>query len=125
MGRGFLGAVAAGAFLIGAPAYAHHSLAQFDREKTVAISGTVKAFDWANPHVLIEVVSEDAKGERVVWSIEGGTPTVMAHGGWRPTLLKPGDKISLSIHPRKDGSSGGYYADERPLLINGEPLPGA
>ena len=124
MARTFLLAVTAAALVLGGPAYAHHSLATIDREKTLAISGTVKAFDWANPHVYIEVVAENAKGENVVWNILGGTPATLARDGWRPTLLKPGDKISLSIHPRKDGLSEGYYADEKPLLINGEPLAG-
>jgi hypothetical protein len=118
--RSFLGVTTAAALLIGGPVFAHHSLAQFDREKTIAISGTVKEFVWANPHVLIEVVAEDAKRENIVWSIEGSAATVLARDGWRPTMLKPGDKISLSIHPRKDGSTGGYYADERPLVINNE-----
>ena len=124
MERSLVALVAAGALLSGGSAAAHHSLATFDREKTVTINGTVKEFDWTNPHVFIEVVAEDSKGENVVWSVQASTPAVLARGGWRPSLLRPGDKISLSIHPRKDGLSGGYYADELPLLINGEPLLG-
>jgi hypothetical protein len=38
--------------------------------------------------------------------------------------LRPGDKISLGIHPRKDGAAGGVLADERQLLVNGHPPKG-
>jgi hypothetical protein len=69
------------------------------------------------------VLVDDPKGP-VTWSVECGSPSVLVRDGWRPKQLKPGDKISLSIHPRKDETSGGYYADELPLFINGEALTG-
>ena len=111
-------------FLGGATADAHHSLSVFDRGKTITLTGTVKDFAWTSPHVFIEIVADNAKGEGVLWSVEGAAPAVLARNGWRPSVLKPGDKISLSIHPRKDGASGGYYADARPILINNEPFTG-
>lgn len=123
MNRALLTLTAAAFFAALGPAAAHHALAIFDREKTTSITGTVKEFDWSNPHVWIEIVVDDARGAPAVWSIQGSAPAVLARGGWRPSMLKPGDKISLSIHPRKDGLNGGYYADERPLFINGEQVP--
>ena len=41
-----------------------------------------------------------------------------------PSLLKPGDKISVGMHPRKDGAAGGLLADEQQMLINGQPPKG-
>jgi hypothetical protein len=106
------------------PAFAHHSYAMYNREKTVTLSGTVKEYDWTSPHVTIAVLTEGAKNGVVNWNIEGSSPAVLARGGWSSSLLKPGDKISLGIHPRKDGAVGGLLADDRPVTVNGLPAKG-
>jgi hypothetical protein len=110
--------------MVAVPAFAHHSFAMYERGKTVTLSGTVKEFTWTSPHIAIQVLAENAKTGPVVWAIEGGSPTVLARGGWTGTLLKPGDKISLGIHPRKDGAAGGLLADEQQLVVNGQPAKG-
>ncbi len=106
------------------PAFAHHSFAMYEREKTVTLSGTVKEYSWTSPHVTIEVLADNAKAGLASWQIEGASPTVLARGGWTSRLLKPGDKISLGIHPRKDGGTGGLLADDQPLIVNGQPAKG-
>jgi hypothetical protein len=111
------------AALFAPAAFAHHSFAMYERDRTVTLSGTVKEFIWASPHVTIQVLTDNRRG-LVTWAIEGGSPTVLARGGWTSTVLKPGDKISLGIHPRKDGGAGGLLADERQLLVNGQPPQG-
>src|SRR3954469_19065747 len=88
--------------LMASAASAHHSFSMYEREKTITLSGTVKEFLWASPHVTIQVLSAN-RGGLATWAIEGGSPTVLARGGWTSTVLKPGDRISLGIHPRKDG----------------------
>jgi len=106
------------------PGFAHHSFAMYEREKTLILSGTVKEFVWTSPHVAIQVLTDNARGKPVTWLVEGSSPTVLARGGWSSTLLKPGDKISLGIHPRKDGGAGGLLADEQQVLVNGQPAKG-
>jgi hypothetical protein len=103
-------------------AFAHHSFAMYDREKTVTISGTVKDYVWSSPHVTIVVLADNTR--RGVLNIEGSSPVVLARGGWTSSLLKPGDKILLGVHPRKDGGAGGLLADEQQLLVNGQPPKG-
>ena len=114
--------VSAFAALASNGASAHHSFAMYDREKTVTLSGVVKEFSWAAPHVVIEVVAGKDKPES--WSIEGNSPSVLARGGWNPSVMKPGDKVSLGIHPRKDSAAGGLLADEQQLMVNGQPAKG-
>jgi hypothetical protein len=109
--------------LVAPPVFAHHSFSMYERERVVTLSGTVKEFIWTSPHVTIQVLS-DNRGGLATWAVEGGSPTVLARGGWTSTVLKPGDKISLGIHPRKDGGAGGLLADERQLLVNGQPAQG-
>jgi len=107
------------------PVLAHHSFAMYQRDKTVTLSGTVKEYVWTSPHVMIQVLADSAKnGPVTTWQIEGSSPTVLARGGWTSTVMRPGDRISLGIHPRKDGAAGGLLADEQQLLVNGQPAKG-
>jgi Family of unknown function (DUF6152) len=105
------------------PVFGHHSFAMYDREKTVTLSGTVKEFTWTSPHVLIRVLAGNTR-DPMVWFIEGASPTVLSRGGWTGTSLKPGDRVSLGIHPSKSGALEGLLADEQQVVINGQPAKG-
>jgi hypothetical protein len=84
------------------PAFAHHSGAMFDNAKTVTITGAVKDYRWSNPHTIIEVVS-NSSGAPVVWNIECSTPNILVRKGWGAHSLKPGDAVSMTVHPLRDG----------------------
>jgi len=107
-------------FLAASSALAHHSLTPFDRQKTVTLTGTVKGLEWTNPHIWIEIVIDD--DETMPWAIQGSSPQILARSGWRPNFLHEGDQISVGVHPRKDGGTGGYIADEEALVVNGHEL---
>lgn len=97
------------AFLAGVPAWAHHSMAGFDRTKTVTITGTVKEFKWANPHSWIEMEVPDNKGGVVVWDVEMTSPAVLIRAGWKSSVMKPGDKVTVMAHPQQTGEPGGIF----------------
>jgi hypothetical protein len=101
-----LGLAAAGVMAAG-PAFAHHSFAMFDYNKDVTIVGQVKELRWTNPHIHILVNVPDGKGGNAEWDVEGGTPGNLRRQGWSRDVVKPGDKISIVIHPMKDGTNGG------------------
>jgi hypothetical protein len=102
--------LAAAAAFAAAPALAHHSFAMFDHDKTAKISGTVKEFEWTNPHAWIHVTATDEKtGRQVEWSFEMGSVGQIAAQGWKADTIRPGDKITVTMHPLKDGSRGGQY----------------
>lgn len=88
-------------------AFAHHSAAMFDRTKTLTIDATVKAFRWSNPHATIEIVAPGGDGVERAWNVECSTPNILARKGWTAKSFKPGDKISLTMNPMKDGSAAG------------------
>jgi hypothetical protein len=98
---------ALGACALAAPALAHHSFAMFDAKKTNTLAGTVKEFEWINPHVWLHLTAAGNDGKPVTWSFEAGGPGQLTVVGWKPDTLKPGDKITLGFHPLKDGSYGG------------------
>ncbi len=95
-----VGALAAGA---AAPAFAHHSGAMFDGAKTVTITGSVKDYHWSNPHTIIEMMATNAAGAQVVWNIECSTPNILVRKGWGAHSLKPGDQVTMTAHPMRDG----------------------
>ncbi len=93
------------------PAIAHHSGAEFDNEKTVEITGTVKEFQFKNPHTWIQVMVDNGKGQPVEWSLEWGAPNQLGRQGYRPSTFPPGAKVTMRLHPMKNGSpAGGFVA---------------
>ncbi|HEU4679229.1 MAG TPA: DUF6152 family protein [Terrimicrobiaceae bacterium] len=99
------------------PVLAHHSFAMFDNQKDVTLEGTIKEFQWTNPHSWIQVMVKDPSGKEVEWSIEGGSPNSLSRNGWKRTSLKPGDKVVVVTHPLKDGSPGGSLVS---VSVNGQ-----
>jgi hypothetical protein len=88
-------------------AMAHHSAAPFDFTKTAQVSGVVKSFELINPHMRLVMVVTDAKGTREI-EYEGHSLNNMYRTGWRPNMVKVGDKMTVNIAPRRDGGDGGY-----------------
>lgn len=90
------------------PSVAHHSFAMFDREQTVELQGTVKDFQWTNPHSFLDVYVDDLKGGApVLWTLEFGAVHNLVNQGWKPKTLLPGDKILVTVHPAKNGGPYG------------------
>jgi hypothetical protein len=96
---------AAAALTATSPALAHHSFAMFDMNTEKAVSGTVTEYLWANPHTWIWI--EAPSGEK--WGVEGTSPYFLQGHGWSKDTLKVGDKITVTIHPNKDGGHGGAF----------------
>ncbi len=74
----------AAALALGGSALAHHSFAMFDADKTVELEGTVKEFQWTNPHSWLQVMVVYEAGLEFEWSLELGSPGSLARNGWRP-----------------------------------------
>jgi hypothetical protein len=92
------------------PAVAHHSFAMFDAGKKVTMAGTVKEFQWTNPHAFIQMIVANSDGQAEQWSIEMGGPGGLARQGWVPKTLKPGMNVSVTMHPLKEGHGGQFLA---------------
>lgn len=91
------------------PAVGHHSFAMFDAEKIVTLEGTVKEFQWTNPHAWILLMVNDAQGQPKQWAIEMNGPTGLVRQGWLPKTLTPGMNVKAVIHPLRDGNAGGQF----------------
>lgn len=88
-------------------ANAHHSFALFDVMKTVALEGTVKKFEWTNPHswITLEVIGPQNTADE--WLIELPPAGILAREGWNKNFVKIGEKLSVHINPLKNGGKGG------------------
>ena len=103
-----LTAVAVAAFT--ASALAHHSFAMFDQQQTVTVQGTVKEFEWVNPHAWLRVMVKDEKtGTPALWALELSSPSRLVTMGMRADSVKAGDAVSVTFHPMKNGSRGGQF----------------
>ena len=96
--------------LFGVPASAHHSFAMFDATKEVTMSGTVKEFEWTNPHSWLRVMVMDEKsGKPVLWALELSSPARLTTMGMHADSVKAGDAVSVTFHPMRDGTRGGQF----------------
>ena len=101
-------------------AAAHHSFAMFDKSKTVALKGTVKEFQWVNPHVYLRIKSNAGKDPAARLVFEGGSINMLTRNGWKPAILKAGDVVVVDYHPLRNGDPGGAVQSVK--LPNGKVL---
>lgn len=89
------------------PAQAHHSPAMFDFQKQATVTGTVRTFQWTNPHAYIQLLVKDAKGRDQEWSFEMGAPMYLYAHGWRPGAVKAGQTITVTYAALRKGGTAG------------------
>lgn len=92
------------------PAAAHHSFAAFNMTEEKTVTGTVKQVDWTNPHIWIWIDVPNDKSPQT-YGFEGMSPNFLERRNWTRTTLKPGDKITVSYRPLKDGKNGGMFVN--------------
>ena len=93
------------------PAAAHHSGAGFDGTRVIEIKGTIKEFQFKNPHTWIQVLVEDGSGKMTEWSLEWGSPNQLGRMGYRPTTFPAGAKVTIRLNPMRNGApAGGFIA---------------
>lgn len=107
-----------GALLASSPLLAHHDWL-VDQTRRITVQGTVTAFTWANPHVMI-AVDVDASGTTEKWTLGGSSPQFMTTCGWNKKTLKPGDVITAIGYRFRDGSNAARM--QTVVLASGKEL---
>ena len=95
--------LAAGVFLVASSICAHHGVAHYDMKKTIALTGTITAFDWGNPHCLVHMDVMDDTGHFRHWTLEMSSTSAMSRRGWAKDTLKRGDQVIVETHPAQNG----------------------
>jgi hypothetical protein len=90
--------------MLSSPVQAHHSNANYDQSKTVTLKGTVAAWDWGNPHVMLVWDVKDESGKVVRWESFLASVETELSDGLTKDSLKPGDSVIAVVHAAKDGS---------------------
>ena len=108
------------ALLTSVPLRAHHSGSTLFDETTSTLKGTVKNWLWSNPHCLLTIEAPGADGQATQWVIELQAPNSIYPGGYRRTTFKPGDKVSVTVHPVLNGRPYGRIVSS--VLAYGKEL---
>ena len=101
--RRYLLAIAA-VTLLASPLSAHHSTAMYQMDRPTTVTGTVKRFEWTNPHAFIYIDVKDDKGNSTEWEIELMSLNHLRSYGWVRTTVKPGDVITCTGGAAKSGA---------------------
>ena len=99
--------LAAGSLLAAEVSVAHHSFAMFDHDKTITVSGTVRKWEWTNPHTWLTLDVPGPQGEIVEWKIEGLSPNILSRQGWSSNSIHTGDRVTVEVNPLRGGGPGG------------------
>jgi hypothetical protein len=114
--------VAVGALMVSLPLFAHHGNAAFDATKKLSLKGTVTDWFWANPHCILEFDVKDEKDQVVHWATETSNPADMVNRGWGKLTLKPGDQVTVTFEPAKNGRQVGRVIEV--VLPSGQKMSG-
>ena len=112
-----------GLFVGSSSAFAHHGNAAFDSSRKVTVKGTVVGWLWANPHCVLTFEAKDDKGETVRWAAEANVPSDMAKRGWSRSTFSPGDQVTVTMTPARNGRPVGRM--EQVMLASGQVLTSA
>jgi hypothetical protein len=115
-------ALGIGVSTLSLPLLAHHGNSAYEMEKSVTIKGTVTQWIWANPHCILQLDVTDDHGQVVPWSVETENPSSMIHYGYTKLSMKPGDLVTVTVLPAKNGKPIGRIVEV--LLPNGQKLSG-
>jgi DNA/RNA endonuclease YhcR with UshA esterase domain len=87
------------------PASAHHSFAAvYNMDKAVTVKGTIVKVRLTNPHSWFYIDVKDDAGNVAHWAFEAGTPSGMIRNGYKASVIKPGDVVTVSGFHAKDPS---------------------
>ena len=114
-------AVLVATLFVGSTAFAHHGTGLYYGTGTVTLKGTVTEFAYANPHVQIYFDVKDDKGVVQHWAAECVSPGKLARVGFTRDTLKPGDQVTVTVHPGKSGETVGSFV--KIVLADGKELP--
>jgi len=103
------------------PVFAHHGNAAYDAKQTISLKATITDFEFVNPHVQFFFDTKDDSGNVIHWNCEGTNPAMLTRAGWTKNTLKPGDQVTMFVHPNVDPSVH-VVSFVKVVLANGEEV---
>lgn len=113
-------ALCVGLFMVCSPTFAHHGTSAYDMTKPITLKGIITRFELVNPHSVVYFDVTDDKGNVVHWVAESIGPGRAFRAGWTRDSLKPGDHVTITLNPAKNGQPVGFL--QKVVLANGKEL---
>jgi hypothetical protein len=113
---GILTVAVTAALTVALPAYAHHSFAAYNMEKTTVFTGVVTRVNPDANHLQIffAPMNDERKnvirgddGKPVIWAVEMTGSAQAAKEGISVNSFAPGTIFSVGLHPLRDGQHAG------------------
>jgi hypothetical protein len=120
--RNRLAMIFLGFLTVSVPLFAHHGAAAYDTTRKITLKAIVTEWFWANPHCFLKFDAKDDKGNVVHWAVEASNPADMVNLGWSKQSFKPGDEVTVTFEPVKNGQPIGRI--EQVVLASGQILKG-
>jgi hypothetical protein len=120
--RNRLAMIFLGFLTVSVPLFAHHGAAAYDTTRKITLKAIVTEWFWANPHCFLKFDAKDDKGNVVHWAVEASNPADMVDLGWSKQSFKPGDEVTVTFEPVKNGQPIGRI--EQVVLASGQILKG-
>lgn len=112
--------IAAGILILCLPAVAHHSDAALDMNAVATFEGVVTEYTMRNPHAYFTVDTVNDAGETVEWTVQMASALTIGRRGWTRQTLSYGDRVTVGVHPSRDGRPYGLLVsvekDGRPAV---------
>jgi len=108
-------------FVASSTAWGHHGTPLYYGKDTITLHGTITEFAFVNPHSQIYFDVKDEKGAVQHWAAECASPGLLRRNGFNRDSLKPGDQVTITVHPGKSGDTIGSFV--KVVLPDGKELP--
>jgi hypothetical protein len=107
----------------GVSAIAHHSAAAFDGQKEVTVTGTVKSYRFANPHVQLILTVKKDDGSTTDMDVEAGAASVLNGLGFTKDALKVGELVTVTGNPARSNPDAHMLGKDLYKKADGSFLP--
>jgi len=86
-------------------ASAHHSFAAvYNMQEQITVKGTIVEVRLTNPHSWFYVDVKNEAGDVERWAFEAGTPSGMIRNGYKASVIKQGEEVTITGFHARDPS---------------------
>jgi uncharacterized protein DUF6152 len=86
-------------------ASAHHSFAAvYNMQEPITVKGTIVEVRLTNPHSWFYVDVKNDAGAVERWAFEAGTPSGMIRNGYKASIIKQGEEVTITGFHARDPS---------------------
>jgi hypothetical protein len=89
------------ALCVAAPVGAHHGISNWDLNRDVTVTGTLRQFELLNPHAWLHLDVKGEGGRTESWTCEMRSAHSLKRSGWTKEMFVPGTTITVTGSPER------------------------